>query len=64
MSEKTREVPQPVDATYAHTLVIESTHEYKIHEPYGSNFARLTSHLQVTYTPMQPFEPRGGALMR
>ncbi len=29
MSEKTREVPQLADATYAHTLVIESTHEYK-----------------------------------
>ncbi len=29
MSEKTREVPQLADATYAHTLVIKSTHEYK-----------------------------------
>ncbi len=38
MSEKTREVPQFADATYAHTLVIESTHEYKVHGPYGSNF--------------------------
>ncbi len=28
MSEKTREVPQLADSTYAHTLVIESTHEY------------------------------------
>ena len=27
MSEKTREVPQLSDATYAHTLVIESSHE-------------------------------------
>ena len=26
MSEKTRLVPQLADATYAHTLVIESTH--------------------------------------
>ena len=38
MSEKTKEVPQLDDATYAHTLVIESTHEYKFHGPYGSNF--------------------------
>ncbi len=29
MSEKTKEVPQLADATYAHTLVIKSTHEYK-----------------------------------
>ncbi len=28
MSEKTKEVPQLADATYAHTLVIKSTHEY------------------------------------
>ena len=27
MSEKTREVPKLADATYAHTLVIEITHE-------------------------------------
>ena len=32
MSEKTREVPQLADATYAHILVIKSTHEYKVHE--------------------------------
>ncbi len=38
MSEKTREVPQLADTTYAHTLVIKSTHEYKVHGPYGSNF--------------------------
>ena len=38
MSEKTKEVPQLADATYAHTLVIKSTHEYKVHGPYGSNF--------------------------
>ncbi len=34
MSEKTREVPQLADTTYAHTLVIKSTHEYKVHGPY------------------------------
>ncbi len=38
MSEKTKEVPQLADATFAHTLVIKSTHEYKVHGPYGSNF--------------------------
>ncbi len=30
MSEKTREVPQLANTTYAHTLVIKSTHEYKV----------------------------------
>ncbi len=35
MTEKTR----LADTSYAHTLVIESTHEYKVHGPYGSNFA-------------------------
>ncbi len=38
MSEKTKEVSQLADTTYAHTLVIKSTHEYKVHGPYGSNF--------------------------
>ena len=38
MSEKTKEVPQLGDTTYAHTLVIKSTHEYKVHGPCGSNF--------------------------
>ncbi len=41
MFEKTRQVPLLADATYAHTLVIESTHEYKVHGPYGSNFPLL-----------------------
>ncbi len=36
MSEKTREVPQLADTTYAHTLVYKGTHEYKVHGPYGS----------------------------
>ncbi len=31
MSEKTRLTPQLADTTYAHTLVIKSTHEYKVH---------------------------------
>ncbi len=26
------------DTTYAHNLVIKSTHEYKVHGLYGSNF--------------------------
>ena len=30
MSEKTKEVPRLAYATYAHTLVIKSTHEYKV----------------------------------
>ncbi len=38
MSEKTKEVPQLADGTYAHILVIKSTHEYKVHGLYGSNF--------------------------
>ncbi len=28
---ETREVPQLTDAIYAHTLVIKSTHKYKVH---------------------------------
>ncbi len=45
MLEKTKEVPQLADATYAHTLVIESAHEYKVHGPYGSTslvFSNIT----------------------
>ncbi len=30
--------PQLADATYAHILVIESAHKYKVHGPYVSNF--------------------------
>ena len=35
MSERTRLVPQLADLTSTHTLVIESTHEYKLYGPYG-----------------------------
>ncbi len=38
MSDGTKLVPQLAELTYIHTLVIESTHEYKVHGPYGSNF--------------------------
>ncbi len=38
MLEKTRQVPKLADATYAHTLVIESTQEYKVHGPYDHGF--------------------------
>ncbi len=38
MSEKTKVVTQLADSTYSNTLVIKSTHEYKVHGPYGSNF--------------------------
>ncbi len=38
MSEKTKEVPRLADATYAHTLVINCTLDYKVNWPYGSNF--------------------------
>ena len=34
MLEKTRDVPQLADLTYAHNLVIEGTHEYKVHGPW------------------------------
>ncbi len=37
-SERITVVPKLADLTYAHTLVIKSTHEYKVHGPYGSNF--------------------------
>ncbi len=33
MSEKTKQVPQLAHTTYAHALVIKSTHEYKIVSP-------------------------------
>ncbi len=36
ISEKTKEVLQLAEATYAHNLVIKSTHVYKVHGPYGS----------------------------
>ncbi len=42
MSEKTREVPQLADATYAHTLVIQGTHEYKVHGPFIDSFTIQT----------------------
>ena len=50
MSDKTREVPQLADTTYCRNkhlmykyckrlhFIIKSTHEYKVHGPYGSNF--------------------------
>ncbi len=41
MSEKTRLTPQLADATYTYSLVIESTHECKVHGPYGSKTARM-----------------------
>ncbi len=37
-SDRITEVPKLADLTHAHTLVIKSTHEYKVHGPYGSNF--------------------------
>ncbi len=35
MSKRTRLVPQLADLTYTHTLLIESTHEYKVHMAHG-----------------------------
>ncbi len=37
-SDRITVVPKLADLTYTHTLVIKSTHEYKVHGPYGSNF--------------------------
>ncbi len=37
-SDRITEVPKLADLTYDHTLVIKSTHEYKVHGPHGSNF--------------------------
>ncbi len=50
MSEKTREVPQLADATYASTLVIKSTHEYKINWSYGSNLPPYTKEEMIVST--------------
>ncbi len=36
-SDRITEIPELADLTYAHTLVIKSTYEYKVHGPYGSN---------------------------
>ncbi len=36
--EENQRSPQLADATYAHILVFESGHEYKVDGPYGSNF--------------------------
>ncbi len=44
MSEKTKEVPRLADATYAHTLVIKSTHESKVHGPYGMESSNHMAH--------------------
>ena len=44
MSEKTKEVPKLADTTYAHTLDIKITHEYKVHGPYGSRIGPPSPH--------------------
>ncbi len=36
--ERITKVPKLADLTYAHTLVIKSTHEYKVHGPFISTF--------------------------
>ncbi len=41
MSEKTKEVPQLADATYAHTLVIKSTHEIQGRDRAVDNVSNL-----------------------
>ncbi len=47
MSQKTKMVPQLAGLTYAHTLVIESTHEYgNLHSRIVSNF-EYTLYLQI-----------------
>ncbi len=52
MSEKTREVPQLADATYAHTLVIESTH---IHRQFHHTNFEYTLYLEV-FRPLWFFQ--------
>ncbi len=54
MSEKTREVSKLADAIYAHTLVIESTREYKVHGPYGSNFPCTIVGAPLWFSPTLP----------
>ena len=46
MSVKTKEMPQLADApyaAYAHTLVIKSTLEYKVHWPHGSKLVFMST---------------------
>ena len=35
-SDRITVVPKLADLTYVHTLVIKSTHEYKVYGPYGA----------------------------
>ncbi len=53
MSEKTKEVPQLADTTYAHTLVIKSINRrsWVVHGPYGSNFTWKVPQKR-TWTPI------------
>ena len=37
MFDRTSQLPQLADLTLTHTLVIESTHGYEVHGPFGSN---------------------------
>ena len=48
MSEKTREVPKLDDATYAHTLVVKSAHEYKVYPC-----------IKMSHGPTTPFKEIG-----
>ena len=52
MSKKTREVSQLANATYAHTLVIKSTHEHKVHGPYP--IEKFSSHLGMNVLENTP----------
>ena len=65
MSEKIREVSQLSDATYAHTLVIESTYEYKVHGPNGFNFPCMV-HVWISDLSgwIDSYHPRIGRVIR
>ncbi len=51
MSERTKEVPKLWDLTYVRTLVIESTHKYKVPEPYGSDLPCPTGARGASWFP-------------
>ena len=68
MSEKTRLAPQLADTTYAHTLVIKSTHEYNVHGPFMSTFNDQTMSIgcvsklvgSVWFSPTLPLKQKEG----
>ncbi len=56
MSDRIREMLKISDLTYAHTLVIESTHKYKVHGP--SKMADIEVFVLATWIARMDDEPQ------